>query len=126
MKTTFHPKLQAKLSNLSEEQIEQILTTEVSAESVIERLKPIQKMLTNPNDTTIEGWVALDEFDFGDAFIHIEKPTLKSSAIADTGDYYGSWESHNKTYSIDRSLFPDLTYENSPKKVRITITPIES
>lgn len=83
------------------------------------------ELLPDASEKVIEGWVAVDEFDFGDAFIHTEKPSLKSNAIADAGDYYGSWESCGKSYSIDHSLFPDLTYENSPKKYRITITPIE-
>lgn len=123
MKTTFHPNLQAKLSNLSEEQIEQILTTEVSAESVIERLKPIQKMLTNPNVVTIEGWVARDE----DGFINLfnEKPIRD---YADRSDVtYGFWDDADGHHlELPTTSFPPVTWATEPQKVRITITPIES
>ncbi len=80
---------------------------------------------SNSEETMVEGWIALDEFDFGDAHLHIEKPHYKDNPIADTGDYSGSWESNGKIYTIDKNLIPNLTCDTEPYKVKITITPLE-
>ncbi len=76
---------------------------------------------------TIEGWVAVDDFD--NAYIYHSKPTQRCKEFCDTGDYVTDWVCNTKypngkrCYVIDKDLFPDLTPESEPLKVRIQITP---
>ena len=74
----------------------------------------------------IEGWVAVD--DFNNAYIYPSKPTQRCKEFCDTGDYVTDWSCNTKypngkrCYVIDKDLFPDLTPESKPLKVKILIT----
>lgn len=62
-----------------------------------------------PEEVTIEGWVLRD--DNNKIGIYRDKPTCDEDGWDLTGERY--------------ELFPDITPLTEPKKVRITITPIE-
>ena len=79
----------------------------------------------SPKEITIDGWVAVDEYGMGGCFLHTQKPHAESREFCDTGEYEIGWYSDGVEYELDSKLFPDLTPESEPKKVRITITPIE-
>ena len=67
-----------------------------------------------PQEVTIEGWVARDES--GGLYLYWGKP------------YRGTLEWHT-SYNTPRQLpqesFPEVTWDSEPKRVKITITPIE-
>lgn len=50
-------------------------------------------------------------------------PSLDEMPI--TGEQIGIWRSNGNIYIISDDLFPDLKWTDSPKKVKITITPME-
>ena len=79
----------------------------------------------SPKEITIDGWVAVDEYGMGGCFLHTQKPHAESREFCDTGEYEIGWYSDGVKYELDSKLFSDLTPESEPKKVRITITPIE-
>ena len=78
-----------------------------------------------PNAKEIEGWVTVDEFSCGVAYLHTQYPRCVDKSIADTGDYEAVWESDGIAYELDQKLFPELTEESEPLKVRLSITRIE-
>ena len=63
----------------------------------------------SPKEITIEGWVLRD--DNNKIGIYRDKPTCDEDGWDLTGERY--------------ELFPDITPLTEPKKVKITITPIE-
>ena len=89
-------------------------------DTLLEFDKPIE-----PQEITIEGWVAVDEYGMGGCFLHTQKPHAESREFCDTGEYEIGWYSDGVKYELDSKLFPDLTPETEPKKVKITITPID-
>lgn len=123
-----HPKTQAVIDNMSDEQIAEILNTKYSASDVMEQMKGLEQLkeqLCNPKAVTIEGWVAVDEYGMGGCFLHTQKPHAESREFCDTGEYEIGWYSDGVRYELDSKLFPDMDCESEPKKVKITITPIE-
>lgn len=78
-----------------------------------------------PKTKEIEGWVTVDEFSYGVAHLHTQYPRCVDKSIADTGDYEAVWESDGIAYELDQNLFPELTEESEPLKVRLTITRIK-
>ena len=128
MNNNIPPKLQAAIDNMSDEQIAEILNTKYSASDVMAQMKgleQIKEQLCHPKAVTIEGWVAADEYGLGGCFLHTQKPHAKSREFCDTGEYEIGWYSDGVKYELDSKIFPDLTPESEPKKVKITITPIE-
>lgn len=128
MSNNIPPKLQAAIDNMSDEQIAKILNIKYSASDVMEQMKGLEQLkeqLCNPKQITIEGWVAVDEYGMGGCFLHTQKPHAESREFCDTGEYEIGWYSDGVRYELDSKLFPDLNPESEPKKVRITITPIE-
>ncbi|MBD5382008.1 hypothetical protein [Clavibacter sp.] len=120
-----HPKLQAAIDNMSDEQIAKILNTKYTAADIAKQQKALEQLkeqLCNPKQVTIEGWVARDE----DGFINLynEKPIRD---YADRSDVtYGFWDDADGHHlELPTTSFPSVTWNTEPKKVRITITPIE-
>ena len=62
-------------------------------------------------EVTFEGWVARDMF--GELNVFIKKPTK----------FFGKvWSDQTgKRFGLPESLFPDLKWEDEPKKVSVTI-----
>ncbi len=81
--------------------------------------------ISAPEKAVIEGWIAIDEAFSGQAYLHIEKPHDESVEFCDTGEYEIEWKSNGKCYLLDRNLFPDMTPEDAPKRVKIEITLID-
>ena len=81
----------------------------------------------NPDtsEKVIEGWIAVDEAYDGGAYLHTEKPHSELKEFCDTGDYETEWVSKGDVYRIDNKLFPDMTSESEPKRVKLTLTPME-
>ena len=125
MSSNFNPNTIAKLANLSEEQIAEILNTKYTATDISKQQKTLEQLkeqLCNPKQITIEGWVARDE----DGFINLynEKPTRDYCDRSDVT--YGFWDDADGHHlELPTTSFPSVTWNTEPKKVRITITPIE-
>lgn len=66
----------------------------------------------------LEGWVARDMD--GGLFLYPFKPYRKSAWFAIPKD-----EEYNAAMQIDKSLFPSVTWQSEPKKVRIELTLID-
>jgi hypothetical protein len=62
---------------------------------------------------TIELWIARDNEDHVRPLCFFtEKPQLS---------IIGSWWSRSKSYNIPSDLFPEITFENSPKRIELRI-----
>ena len=72
------------------------------------------------NNTVIQGWVVIDEADYG-CYLHTNKPTHEVRPIADTGDYESHWRSDGQTYLLDTDLFPDMDSDSEPQECEIII-----
>lgn len=59
---------------------------------------------------TIDAWVARDES--GELITHAEKPERYNC---------GEWDSNKGMITLDETLFPSVTWESEPKKVKVTI-----
>lgn len=71
-------------------------------------------------DTVIQGWVCRDKKDNA-LNLHAEKPYRAQSGY-DVYDEPDWWESDCASFlPLDKSLFPDLTWDSEPIKVRISI-----
>lgn len=71
-------------------------------------------------EVTIEGWVAREGSTSTDLALRVYsvKPTRVTNRRR--------WNGHGEmSYLIDHRLFPEVTWESEPKRVKITITPIE-
>lgn len=81
------------------------------------------EILPDASEKVIEGWLTKEkDNDMKDIImLHEDEPRLEWQPLSDTYSY----ESMGKVYWLPDILFPDLTYENSPKRVKITITPME-
>ena len=72
-------------------------------------------------EVTIDGWVARDEEDVmgeSELYLYPVKPFRKEHWFALPED-----TEHNAAMRLDVGLFPNLTFENSPMEVEITIKP---
>ena len=72
------------------------------------------------NDTMIQGWVCRDKKDNA-LNLHAEKPYRAQSGydVCDESDW---WESDCASLlPLDKSLFPDLTWESDPIEVELII-----
>lgn len=74
--------------------------------------------LPEKETAVLEGWVARDMD--GGLFLYPFKPYRKSAWFAIPKD-----EEYNAAMQIDKSLFPSVTWQSEPKKVKIELTPIE-
>ncbi|MDE5886724.1 MAG: hypothetical protein K2H46_03955 [Muribaculaceae bacterium] len=83
------------------------------------------EFLSDTPEKVIEGWVAVDEWGIGGCFLHTQKPHAESREFCDTGDYEIGWESDGEKYELDSKLFLDMDCESEPKRVKLTITPME-
>lgn len=71
-------------------------------------------------DTVIQGWVCRDKKDNA-LNLHAEKP-YRTYSCYNTDDKPDWWESDCASFlPLDNSLFPDLTWEDEPQEVEITI-----
>ena len=71
-------------------------------------------------EVTIEGWVARDKCGPTDLALRVYsvKPTRVTNRRR--------WNGHGEmSYLIDHRLFPEVTWDTEPKRVKITIAPIE-
>ena len=112
MSNNIHPKLQAAIDNMSDEQIAEILNTKYTAADIAKQQKALEQLkeqLCNPKQVTIEGWVLRD--DNNKIGIYRDRPTCDEDGWDLTGERY--------------ELFPDITSVTEPKRYRITITPID-
>ena len=81
--------------------------------------------LSEPEEeVTIEGWIARDSQDgqngigAGEIYLYPCKPILKEEWFTIPQDV-----EYNAAIRLDKSLFPSITFENSPQEVTITIKP---
>lgn len=72
-----------------------------------------------PDEVTIEGWVARN--DFGPRDLGLRVYTIMPERMKNRKQWNGKGE---QTYLIDHRLFHSLTWQDEPKKVKITISPI--
>ena len=118
-----HPKTQAVIENLSDEQIAEILNTKFSASDVMEQMKGLEQLkeqLCNPKQVTIEGWVARDKCGPTDLGLRIY------TAYPRRMEGLKRWNGREaKSVLIDHRLFPEVTWDSEPQKVRITIKTID-
>ena len=77
------------------------------------------ELLPDTSEKVIEGWVTKDSPD-DDVTFHFNRPYLRK----DYPDDIEIWESIGSTYLFAQSLFPDLS-SREPKRVKLTITPVE-
>ncbi len=87
-----------------------------------EILEEIPQEVDSLKEITIEGWIARDE----DGFINLfnDKPIRDYCDRSDVT--YGFWDEANEHHiELPTASFPSVTWKSEPKKVRITITPIE-
>ena len=68
-------------------------------------------------EVTIEGWVARDRM-HGDLYLYSNRPRR-----AEKGGYWIYGPESGTALPI--ALFPEVTWDTEPKRVKITITPIE-
>ena len=118
MTTKLHPNLRPILEGMSQEQIEKILTTEETASDLIDRMEWIKDQLRKPQEVTIEGWVARDE----DGALNLFD--REPERIAECAWAY--FPGHSLGFSLPKESFPSVTWKSEPRKVKLTITPIES
>ena len=83
------------------------------------------EFLPGPSEKVIEGWLCKNEYEDGFARIHTEEPQSGLDEMPITGEQLGIWRSNGNIFLISDELFPDLKWTDSPKKVKITITPME-
>lgn len=71
-------------------------------------------------DTVIQGWVCRDKKDNA-LYLHVEKPYSAQSGcdVWDDPDWWGI--DCASFLPLDKSLFPNLTWESDPQEVEITI-----
>lgn len=123
MSNNIHPNLQAALDNMSDEQIAKILNTKYSASDIksqMERLEEIKAKLCKPGQVTIVGYVARDNCGPQDLGLRIY------TAYPKRMEGLKRWNGREaKSVLIDHRLFPEVTWESEPKRVKITITPID-
>ena len=68
----------------------------------------------------IQGWVCRDKKDNA-LYLHAEKPYRAQSGFEEWDDP-DWWENDCASFlPLDKSLFPNLTWESDPQKVEITI-----
>lgn len=71
-------------------------------------------------DTVIQGWVCRDKKD-NTLNLHAEKPYRARSGY-DLSEEPDWWESDSASFlPLDKSIFPDLTWDSEPLEVEITI-----
>ena len=71
-------------------------------------------------EVTIEGWVTRNESGPSDLALRVY--SVKPKRMTNRK----MWNGHGEmSYLIDYRLFPEVTWESKPKRVKITITPIE-
>lgn len=123
MKANLHPNTQAILEKLTPEQCEKILNTKYTASDIksqMERLEEIKKQLCKPGQVTIEGWVARDKCGPQDLGLRIY------TAYPKRMEGLKRWNGReSESVLIDHRLFPEVTWESEPLKVKLTITPME-
>lgn len=74
-----------------------------------------------PDTVTMVGWICRERYIEDTVMLHEKEPHSEWNALDDSYSY----ESDGKVHRLPDIFAPDLTYESSPKKVRITITPME-
>ena len=67
----------------------------------------------------IEGWIARDQNAAGYLGLYIGEEPLRDH------QGYGWWQNRGDWMSIPKDKFPDLKWEDEPRKVKITIETIE-
>lgn len=104
------------LEKLTPEQCEKILNTKYTASDIksqMERLEEIKEQLRKPGEVTFECWICREQD--GDLLLNRQKPFIED----------GEWMATDVFYELSSDLCPTIDFGNSPKKVRITITPME-
>lgn len=83
------------------------------------------EFLPDTQEVTIEGYVARDQFDHNNLHLHPEKPYRDGNNINEYEDE-GFWDNDKEKYfPLPDDMFPELTWWSEPKKVKLTITPME-
>lgn len=64
---------------------------------------------------TVKLWIARDKKDDLNytLWAYAEKPTIKDDS--------GIWVGGSKSFPIPKTLFPEFTFENSPKRIELKI-----
>ena len=132
MSNNIPPKLQAVIDSMSDEQITKILNIKHSASDVMEQMKGLEQLkeqLCNPKAVTIEGWVCRNGYygDIKDSILHL---FLKGEPFPDNdkpervGKFIQMWRGANGLH-LPSEMYPEVTWDSEPKRVKILITPIE-
>lgn len=79
----------------------------------------IELIPDNPNDTSLYGWVCRDKDGCLNLFYGGDKPRVEE------GEHYWSATFGCNFDCLPKTLFPDVTWETEPLKVRLTLSPIE-
>lgn len=68
----------------------------------------------------IKGWIAKDED--GAVFFHIKQPH-RESMVTLTDERIGIWQSYNERFRLSHldKMFPDLSFDDEPIEVELTI-----
>ena len=77
----------------------------------------VEFLSDTPEEVTIEGWVVRDANPHSLRFFDRQPARLS--------DMWGSVYSYYNTMQLDPIMFPSVTWESEPQKVKITITPIQ-
>ena len=89
-------------------------------DQIFDRAYALGKQENDMEDTVIQGWVCRDKKD-NTLYLHAEKPYRAQSGY-DECDDPDWWENDYASYlPLDKSLFPNLTWESDPIEVEIII-----
>lgn len=89
-------------------------------DQIFDRAYALGKQEKDAEDTVIQGWVCRDKKDNA-LYLHVEKPYSAQSGcdVWDDPDWWGI--DCASFLPLDKSLFPNLTWESDPQEVEITI-----
>lgn len=88
--------------------------------NMFDRAYALGKQKKDAEDTVIQGWVCRDKKDKA-LYLHAEKP-YRAQSGCDVWDGPDWWESDCPyLLPLDKSLFPNLTWESDPIEVEIII-----
>lgn len=117
MTAKLHPNTETMLSNLTDEQIKELMTPQPvkSYDEIQKRLQlAFDPCAPTPEKAVIEGYVARDS--------DIDLWLYKTKPYRDTDD--NMWISE-AIIDLPSNLFPSITWQSEPRKARIEITLID-
>ncbi len=123
MTAKLHPNTEAILGKLTDEQKEELIKpgSALSYEEVQKRLQTaFDTAVSAPEKAVIEGWVARDKDVSHGCDLH-----LFTKVKPERRELMSDWVGGLSRIVLDSSLFPSITWESEPQRVRIEITLID-